>query len=321
MRKRHPDHQYFKILRNILKTGVDRPGSKYDRPGIEKIVPTRAVFERQMRFNLQKGFPILTTKEVNFKSVVRELLWFIKGSQDVKELQATGCHIWDANANSPYWKPKAKFEGDVGRIYGVQWRKWKTINENALNKLDLVIESGDKFSSFLISEILKDVRKTIIKTVDQLANVIESIKNNPNSRRHIMVCWNPAELDKMCLPPCHDVTTQFFAAEGKLSMFMYQRSCDMFLGVPFNISSSSLFLSMIAQVTDLTPYQFIYQLGDVHIYYDHFEQVKEQLWRIPLALPKLWLNPEIKNIDDFKSEDIRLDDYKCHPFIKAEMAV
>ncbi|MGB9609017.1 MAG: thymidylate synthase, partial [Minisyncoccia bacterium] len=210
-----------------------------------------------------------------------------KGSSDINELHKLGSHIWDANAQADYWQPKAKFKGDVGRIYGVQWRSWQS-------------PEG--------------------KTIDQLKNVIEKIKQDPNDRRLIVSAWNPGELDQMALPPCH-ILFQFYVNQDKLSCMMYQRSCDMFLGVPFNIASYSLLLSMVAQVTGFKPKEFIHILADAHIYHNHFNQVKEQLLRHPYPAPKLWLNPEIKNIDDFKMEDIKLIDYNFHPAIKAEMAV
>lgn len=273
------EQQYLNSLRYILENGVDKP----NRTGVS----TRAVFGMQMRFDLTKGFPAITTKKLYFDSVKAELLWFISGSSNVKDLNKLGCHIWDANSEAPYWRSKAKFEGDVGRIYGVQWRSWRGVDG---------------------------------KTVDQLKEVIEKIKTNPYDRRLIVSAWNPAELGEMALPPCH-VLFQFYVAEGKLSLQMYQRSCDMFLGVPFNIASYSLLLLMVAQVTGLKPFEFIHTLGDAHIYHNHFEQVKEQLSRKPFPPPKLWLNPEIKNIDDFKMEDIKLIDYNFHPPIKAQMAV
>lgn len=272
--------QYLQALKYIMESGVDKP----NRTGIN----SRAVFGLPMRFNLKDGFPAVTTKKLAFKSVKAELLWFLMGTSDIKKLQEMNCHIWDANANADYWKPKARFEGDLGRIYGVQWRRWKS-----------------PYSE---------------KTIDQIAEVIEKIKKDPYNRRLIVSAWNPAELDKMALPPCH-LLFHFFVADRKLSLLMYQRSCDMFLGVPFNIASYSLLLSMISQVTDLTPGEFIHVLGDAHIYHNHFEQVKKQLKRKPLPLPELWLNKEIKNIDDFKLEDIKLIDYKHHGVIRAKMAV
>jgi len=272
--------QYLKALKFIMDSGVER----MDRTGIG----TKAVFGLQMRYDMADGFPAMTTKKLAFEAVKAELLWFISGSSDVKDLNNLGCHIWDANAFADYWKPKAKFEGDVGRIYGVQWRGWKA-------------SASDK-------------------TIDQLSGVINRIKKNPYDRRLIVTAWNPGELEEMALPPCH-MFFQFFVADGKLSVQMYQRSCDMFLGVPFNIASYSLLLHMVAQVTELKPGEFVHTLGDAHIYLNHFDQVKTQLERSPYPLPRLWLNPEIKNIDDFRMEDIKLIDYKFHPAIKAPMAV
>ncbi|MBI4018044.1 MAG: thymidylate synthase [Candidatus Aenigmarchaeota archaeon] len=271
--------QYLDVLRDVLENGNDRP----TRTGIS----TRAVFGRQMRFGMNDGFPAVTTKKLAFESLKAELLWFISGSSDVKDLQKLGCHIWDANAEAQYWKHKARFPGDLGRIYGVQWRQWMS-------------PSG--------------------RTVDQLAQVIENIKDNPGSRRHVVMAWNPGEIGQMALPPCH-VFFQFFVADEKLSLSMYQRSCDMFLGVPFNIASYSLLLHMVAQVCGLKANEFIHMLGDTHIYHNHFEQVKEQLKRKPLPLPRLWLNPEVKSIDGFRMDDIKLLDYQHHPPIKAPMAV
>ncbi len=271
--------QYIDALKYVLEKGSD----KKDRTG----VGARAVFGMQLRFNMEEGFPAITTKKLAFNSMKAELLWFIKGSSDNNELQKMGCHIWDANAEAPYWKPKAKFPGDLGRVYGVQWRKWKAPDG---------------------------------KEIDQLANAIKMIKEDPNSRRIIVAAWNPGELAQMALPPCH-MFFQFFVNNDKLSLQMYQRSCDMFLGVPFNIASYSLLLRMMAQVTDLKPHEFVHTLGDAHIYHNHFEQVKEQLSRKPYPLPQLKLNPKIKNIEDFKMEDIGLLDYQSHPAIKAPMAV
>ena len=279
--------QYLDALKLVLEKGHD----KKDRTG----VGTRAYFGMQMRFNMENGFPAVTTKKLPWKSVVSELLWFIEGSDDERRL-AEILHnsrdldkktIWTANADADYWKPKASFAGDLGRVYGVQWRKWKN-NEG--------------------------------REIDQLANAIDMIKNNPSSRRIIVSAWNPGEIDKMALPPCHTFF-QFFVLDGKLSLQMYQRSCDMFLGVPFNIASYSLLLHLVAQVANLKAHEFVHTLGDCHIYNNHFEQVKEQLSRKPLPLPKLWLNPNVKDIDDFKMEDIKLENYQSHATIKAEMAV
>ncbi len=279
--------QYLDALRYVLENGVE----KKDRTG----VGTRAVFGMQMRFNMAGGFPAMTTKKLAWNSVVSELLWFIEGSNDERRLaeilHGTGDSskktIWTANAEADYWKPKSKFNGDLGRVYGVQWRKWKSPDG---------------------------------KEIDQLANAIKMIKENPSSRRIIVTAWNPGELNEMALPPCH-AFFQFFVADNKLSLQMYQRSCDMFLGVPFNIASYSLLLHLVAQATNLEAGEFVHTLGDAHIYNNHFEQVKEQLSRKPFPLPKLWLNPEVKNIDDFKMQDIKLENYQFHPPIKAEMAV
>ncbi len=279
--------QYLDALKYVLENGIDRQS----RTGIK----TRALFGMQMRFNMEDGFPAVTTKKLQWKSVVSELLWFIEGSDDERRL-AEILHgtrdkekttIWTSNAQADYWKPKARFDGDLGRIYGVQWRKWK-------------VPDG--------------------REIDQLAEAIRLIKENPTSRRIIVNAWNPGELQEMALPPCH-AFFQFFVANNKLSLLMYQRSCDMFLGVPFNIASYSLLLHMVAQVSGLKPAEFVHVLADAHIYHNHFEQVKEQLIRKPFPLPKLWLNPEIKNIDDFAMVDIKLENYQHHPPIKAEMAV
>ena len=271
--------QYLDALKYIMDNGADKP--------TRTRVDTRGVFGMQFRYNMADGFPAMTTKKLAFNAAKAELLWFISGSSDVKELQKLGCHIWDANAEADYWKPKARFEGDLGRVYGVQWRNWQAPDG---------------------------------RTIDQLQDVIERIKKNPYDRRLIVSAWNPGEIDQMALPPCHSFY-QFSVADNKLSVHMYQRSCDMFLGVPFNIASYSLFLHMVAQVTDLQPGEFVHTLGDAHIYHNHFDQVKEQILREPFPLPKLRLNPEVKNIDDFKMNDIELVDYQCHPGIKAPMAV
>ena len=271
--------QYLDGLQHILDNGEDVS----NRTGID----SRALFGMQMRYNMADGFPAMTTKKLAFNSVKAELLWFLKGSGDVKELQKLGSKIWNANAEAPYWKPKAKFEGDLGRVYGKQWREWQ---------------------------------KPDGTTVDQIAEAIRLIKNDPDSRRIIVNAWNPGELDQMALPPCHSFF-QCRVIKGKLSLLMYQRSCDMFLGVPFNIASYSLLLHMLAQVTGLQAHEFVHILGDAHIYQNHFDKASFQLLREPYSLPKLWLNPEVKDIDSFMMEDIRLDDYKHHDPIVAEMAV
>ena len=273
--------QYLDVLRNIYEHGTDVE----TRNGM-----TRKLFAKQLRFNLEEGFPAVTTKKLAFKAVTSELLWFIEGSGDdnrLKALNGTDRTIWTANAESDYWKPKAKFEGDLGRVYGVQWRHWQKPN------------GGE---------------------IDQLSEVIERIKKDPNDRRLIVTAWNPGELDQMALPPCH-MFFQFFVANGKLSLHMTQRSCDMFLGVPFNIASYALLLSMVAHVTQLTPHECILTLNDAHIYHDHFTAVDEQLKRTPHLLPTLWLNPEVTSIDGFTMNDIRLEHYPSDEAIKATMAV
>ena len=273
---------YLDLLQKVMDEGVDRA----DRTG----TGTRALFGQTMRFDMSKGFPALTTKKLAWKAVRSELLWFLEGSGDenrLKELNSSATTIWRANAEAPYWKPKAKFDGDLGRVYGVQWRAWQ---------------------------------KPDGTTVDQIAEAIRLIKEEPTSRRIIVNAWNPGELDQMALPPCH-MFFQFFVADGKLSLFMHQRSCDMFLGVPFNIASYSLLLHMVAQVTGLTAHEFVHSLGDTHIYNNHFDAVKEQLAREPYPFPTLKLNPEVKDIFSFKMEDIELVGYESHPTIKAPMAV
>ncbi len=275
--------QYNEILKKIMDEGISREG----RNG-----STRALFAIQMRFNLRDGFPAVTTKKLAFKAVKSELLWFIEGSSDdnrLKELNGSERTIWTDNAEADYWAPKAKFPGDLGRVYGVQWRHWRTPEGNE---------------------------------VDQLGSIVERIKTNPTDRRLVVSAWNPGELDQMALPPCH-MLFQFFpnTKDKTLSLHMVQRSCDMFLGVPFNIASYALLLSMVAQVTGYVPHECILTLNDAHIYHDHFDAVTEQLSRDPLPLPTLWLNPEIKGIDGFTMDDIRLENYQSHPAIKAKMAV
>ncbi len=259
--------QYLDLLRDILENGVD----KMDRTGIG----TRSVFGRQMRFDLNKGFPLLTTKKMHLKSIIYELLWFIRGDTNVRYLQEHGVRIWNEWADE---------NGDLGPVYGAQWRNW----------------NGDG--------------------IDQLAEVIATLKRNPNDRRMIVSAWNPSQLKAMHLPPCH-MMFQFYVANGKLSCMLYQRSCDMFLGVPFNIASYALLTMMIAQVCGLKLGDFVHVLGDTHIYHNHFEQVKEQLKRVPLALPQMKINPDIKDINDFKFEDFELQNYQSYPPIKATVAV
>ena len=273
---------YNDVLKKIMEEGVDRKGRN---------AVTRACFAIQMRFNLEDGFPAVTTKQLAFNAVKSELLWFLEGSDSderLKQILGKDRTIWTDNAEAPYWKPKAKFPGDLGRIYGVQWRHWQKPNG-----------TGE---------------------VDQIATIINKLKTDPNDRRLVLTAWNPGEIDLMALPPCHMIC-QFFVANGKLSLHMTQRSCDMFLGVPFNIASYALLLAMVAQVTGLTAHEFVITLNDAHIYHEHFDAVKEQLVREPKKLPKLWLNPEVKDIDGFKMDDIKLVDYEYHPTIKAKMIV
>ena len=290
----HPEQAYLTALKDILDNGEDRS----DRTG----TGTRSIFGLQMRFNLALGFPAVTTKKLAWRAVVSELLWFITGSGDERKLKeilyedpnSDKKTIWSDNATAEYWKPRSKFKGDLGRVYGVQWRTWRAPVFGA-NRMG-------------------------IKHIDQLTDLINGIKKDPNSRRHIITAWNPGELDLMALPPCH-MMAQFYVSNGKLSCQMYQRSADMFLGVPFNIASYALFAHMIAQVCNLEVGELIVTIGDAHIYNNHFDQVKEQLKRKPLPLATLKLNPTIEVITDFKMTDIELIDYASHEAIKAPMAV
>lgn len=253
-----------------METGVD----KGDRTG----TGTRSVFGYQMRFDLADGFPLLTTKKLHLKSIIHELLWFLKGDTNVKYLQDNGVRIWNEWADE---------NGDLGHVYGYQWRSWP-----------------DYSGGF----------------IDQITNVVETIKNNPDSRRIIVSAWNVADIDQMKLPPCHALF-QFYVADGKLSLQLYQRSADCFLGVPFNIASYALLLLMMAQVTGLKPGEFVHTLGDAHIYNNHFEQVATQLERSPRPLPRMVLNPEVKSIFDFKYEDFKLEDYDPMPHIAGKVSV
>lgn len=264
------EYQYLNLMQKILDEGA----KKEDRTGTGTI----SVFGHQMRFQLKDQFPLLTTKKVHLKSIIHELLWFIKGDTNVSYLQDNGVRIWNEWAGE---------DGDLGRVYGAQWRDWTN-------------SRGEK--------------------VDQLKQVIEQIKTNPNSRRHLVVAFNPGELDQMALPPCH-AFFQFYVADNKLSCQLYQRSGDVFLGVPFNIASYALLTLMVAQVTGLEPGEFIHTLGDAHLYMNHLEQAKLQLTRTPKQLPRMVLNPDIKNIFEFKYEDFQLVDYDPHPGIKAEVSV
>ena len=262
--------QYLDLCDHVLKTGV----RKHDRTGTGTI----SVFGYQMRFDLSEGFPLLTTKKLHYRSILYELLWFLRGDTNIKYLNDHGVTIWDE------W---AAEDGDLGHIYGYQWRSWPTPDG---------------------------------KGIDQISKVVESIRNNPDSRRHIVSAWNVSELDKMALPPCH-ILFQFYVADGRLSCQLYQRSADIFLGVPFNIASYSLLLLMMAQVTGLQPGEFIHTLGDAHIYLNHIDQVKLQLTRKPYPLPTMRLNPEKKNIFDFVYEDFTLENYQAHPHIRGEISV
>lgn len=265
-----PSNQYETLLEHVYKTGVD----KNDRTG----VGTRSVFGYQMRFNLAEGFPLVTTKKLHIRSIVHELLWFLSGSSNIKYLHDNGVTIWDEWADE---------NGDLGPVYGVQWRSWPAA----------------------------DGRK-----IDQITNLVEGIKKNPDSRRHLVVAWNPAEVDKMALPPCHCLF-QFYVANGKLSCQLYQRSCDIFLGVPFNIASYSLLTHMIAQQCDLDVGDFVWTGGDCHIYKNHFEQVELQLSRTPRAYPKLVIGRKPASIFDYKFEDFVIEGYDPWPHIKAPIAV
>lgn len=261
---------YQDLLRHIMETGT----LKADRTG----TGTKSVFGYQMRFNLEEGFPLLTTKKVHLKSIIHELLWFIAGDTNIKYLKDNGVSIWDEWADE---------NGELGPVYGRQWRAWKTADG---------------------------------ETVDQLSALIEGIKKNPDSRRHIISAWNPGEVDKMALPPCHAMF-QFYVANGRLSCQLYQRSADVFLGVPFNIASYALLTMMVAQVCGLRPGDFIHSFGDAHIYTNHFEQVNLQLSREPRPLPKMKINPNVTSIFGFKYEDFELEGYNPHPGIKAPIAV
>lgn len=263
--------QYLDLLDRILKEGV----RKDDRTGTGII----SVFGHQMRFNLEEGFPLLTTKKLHLKSIIHELLWFLQGDTNVKYLQENGVRIWNEWAD-----PET---GDLGHIYGYQWRSWPDY------------KGGH---------------------IDQIKEAVETIKNNPTSRRIIVSAWNVADLDNMNLPPCH-AFFQFYVADGRLSLQLYQRSADSFLGVPFNIASYALLLQMMAQVTGLKAGDFVHTLGDTHIYLDHLEQVKLQLTRDPRPLPTMRINPDVKDIFSFKYEDFQLENYDPHPHIKGKVSV
>lgn len=300
---------YHDLLKFILENGEVRD----DRTGIGTI----SVFGQQITFNLKDGFPAITTKKLAWKSVVGELLWFIEGSSDERRL-AEITHgtrdgvvtIWSPNSMAPYWKDKAKFEGDLGRVYGVQWRHWRKLIQRT---------EGSFQDSF--GNSYKRQHTVQVKEIDQLAELISGIKTDPLSRRHIINSWNAGEIDEMALPPCH-VMCQFYVSKNKeLSCHMYQRSVDVFLGLPFNIASYALLTHMIAQVCELDVGKLVISTGDTHIYNDHVEQVKIQLEREEYTLPKLKLNTEINEITKFTMQDIQLENYISHGAIKASMAV
>jgi thymidylate synthase len=262
--------QYLDLVNHVLESGCER----VDRTGTGTI----GVFGYQMRFNMNNGFPLLTTKKLHLKSILHELIWFLSGDTNIKYLQDNGVKIWNDWADE---------NGDLGSVYGSQWRSWKTSTQ---------------------------------EQVDQISSVVESLKSNPYSRRHIVSAWNVGEITDMALPPCH-LLFQFYVSGEKLSLQMYQRSADIFLGVPFNIASYAALLMMVAQVTGLTAHEFIHTIGDAHIYLNHLEQVKLQLTREPLSLPSLKINPDITNIFDFKYEDFELVNYQAHSHIKGSISV
>ena len=262
--------QYHDLMERVLKHGLE----KRDRTG----TGTLSVFGHQMRFDLKDGFPLVTTKKLHLKSIVYELLWFLAGDTNVRRLREKGVSIWNEWADE---------EGELGPVYGHQWRSWPT-------------QDG--------------------KTIDQIAWVVNEIKRNPDSRRLIVTAWNPADIEKMALPPCHCLF-QFYVGSGRLSCQLYQRSADIFLGVPFNIASYALLTMMVAQITNLKPGEFIHTFGDAHLYLNHLDQAREQLLRRPYPLPKMTINPEVKDIFAFKFEDFTLENYQAHPHIKAPVAV
>jgi thymidylate synthase len=294
-------NNYLELLQDVMDNGED----KMDRTG----VGTRSVFGRQLRFDLRKGFPAMTTKKLAFNAVKSELLWFISGSGDEKDLREI-LHgdrdskketIWTANAEAPYWKKQwSEFDGDLGRVYGVQWRKWRTPH----------IEFGAH----------QNVAAYTTFEIDQIKALVAGLKNDPNSRRHILSAWNAGEIlmNKLALPPCHMMAQFHVNSRNELSCLETMRSCDVFLGLPFNIASYALLTHMLAQVCGMQVGELVMSIGDTHVYQNHFDQVREQLSRSPLVLPSLWLNPEIDDIEKFTMDDIQ---YQSHPAIKAPMAV
>ena len=262
--------QYLDLMRHVLENGHD----KADRTG----TGTRSVFGWQSRYDLSRGFPMVTTKKLHLKSIIHELLWFLQGDTNIAYLKENGVRIWDEWADE---------NGDLGPVYGKQWRRWETPDG---------------------------------RVIDQIAQLVASLKNNPDSRRHIVSAWNPGDVDHMALPPCHCLF-QFYVADGRLSCQLYQRSADIFLGVPFNIASYALLTLMLAQVCGYRPGEFVHTFGDAHLYANHFEQARLQLSREPRALPTLWINPEVQDIFAFRFADFRLDGYNPHPHIAAPVAV
>ena len=308
------DFEYFKLVDEILSVGEDRA----DRTG----VGTRSIFGYQLRFDLTKGFPLLTSKKVAWKPIVSELLWFLEGSTDERRLAeilygkpraelTDKKTVWTANAQAPYWKPRAEFDGDLGNVYGKQWRSWNHIT----------VESEPSGLEGLGGPYMEDVIK--YRSIDQIDNVIRSLRAEPTSRRHMVVAYNPGEIDQMALPPCHAMF-QFYVRDSKyLDCQLYQRSADVALGVPFNIASYALLTCMIAQIVRLKPGKFIHTFGDAHIYKNHIETIRQQkkFYDALRLAPRLVLNSDIKNINDFRMSDIKLEGYDPQPALTFEMAV
>lgn len=301
--------QYLDALQQVLERGEVRD----DRTGVGTI----SLFGMQQRYNLAESFPAVTTKKLAWRACVGELLWMIEGSGSERRLAeithgtADGkTTIWTPNALAPYWQPRAKFEGDLGRVYGVQWRHWRTYEHR---------EAGSYVNDFGHSYSIP--AGVVEREVDQLQDLIDGLKKDPHGRRHILSAWNPGELNQMALPPCHVFAQFYVSQDNRLSCQMYQRSCDMFLGVPFNIASYSLLTHLIARTCDMAVGEFVHVLGDAHIYLNHIQQVKEQLDREPLPAPQLLLNPDVRDIFKFTMADINLDGYTSHASIQADMAV
>lgn len=304
---------YMKIYHELIKDILENGEQRGDRTGTGTI----SVFGRQLKFDLQAGFPAITTKKLAWNACKGELLWFLEGSSDERRL-AEITHgtrdgtvtIWTPNALAPYWKSKANFIGDLGRVYGVQWRKWRKL-----------IQRGEGTYNDDFGNTYRRGSPTQVKEIDQVKKLIDGIKNDPNGRRHILSAWNVGELDEMALPPCHVISQYYVSSDGKLSCHMYQRSVDVFLGLPFNIASYALLTHMIAHVCGLGVGELIISTGDTHIYMDHVQQVNEQLTREAYESPTLRLNPAVTEIDKFTMDDILLDNYQSHGPIKAKMAV